>query len=78
MTLVVAFSTTQNLGSIAGAALLGSNQVVATREHASALAQHLVGADPQVVARLQSGTQLLAGALTDPGQQVAQGAALLG
>ena len=77
ITLVVLFSTTQNLGSLAGSALLGSYQFMATRAHASALAEHLVGADPQVVARIQNGTQMLSGALSDPGQQVAQGAALL-
>ncbi len=77
VTLVVLFSATQNIGSIAGSALLGSYQVIATRAHASALAEHLTGADPQVVARIQTGSQLLAGSVSDPGQQVAQGGALL-
>jgi hypothetical protein len=77
VSLVVLFSSTQNIGSVAGAALLGSYQVISTRAHASALAEHLVGADQQVVARIHSGMQLLASAVTDPGQQVAQGGALL-
>jgi hypothetical protein len=77
VSLVVLFSSTQNIGSLAGSALLGTYQVIATRAHASALAEHLVGADPQVVARIQRVTQLLAGAVTDPGQQAAQGGALL-
>ena len=77
VSLIVLFSSTQNVGSLAGAALLGSYQVVATRAHAAALAEHLLGADPQVTARIQTGTQLLAGSLADPAQQVAQGAALL-
>jgi hypothetical protein len=77
VSLVVLFSSTQNIGSLAGSALLGSYQVIATRAHLSALTEHLVGADPQVVARIQTGTQLLAGAVPDPGRQVAQGGALL-
>jgi hypothetical protein len=77
VTLVVLFSTTQNVGGLAGSALLGSYQLVATRAHAAALAEHLTSGDPQVVARIQTGAQLLAGSVSDPGQQVAQGGALL-
>jgi hypothetical protein len=77
VSLVVLFSSTQNVGGIAGAALLGSYQTIATRSHLSALTEHLVGADPQVVARIQTGTQLLAGAVGDPGRQAAQGGTLL-
>jgi MFS family permease len=53
ISLVVLFSSTQNLGGLAGSALLGSYQVIATRAHLSALTEHLTAADPQVVARLQ-------------------------
>jgi hypothetical protein len=61
VSLVVLFSSTQNIGSLAGSALLGSYQVIATRSHLSALTEHLVAADPQVVARIQSqGSVLLA------------------
>ena len=77
VSLVVLFSSTQNVGGIGGAALLGSYQTIATRSHLSALTEHLVGADPQVVARIQTGTQLLAGAVGDPGRQAAQGGTLL-
>jgi MFS family permease len=77
VSLVVLFSTTQNLGSLAGSALLGSYQVIAARAHAAALAEHLVGSDAQVIARLQAGTQLITGAIADPAQQNALGAALL-
>ena len=49
VSLVVLFSSTQNIGSLAGSALLGSYQVIATRSHLSALTEHLVAADPQVV-----------------------------
>ncbi|HEV7607813.1 MAG TPA: hypothetical protein VGO61_10780 [Steroidobacteraceae bacterium] len=77
VTLVVLFSTTQNIGSIAGSALLGSYQTIAARTHAAALAEHLVGTDPQVVARLQAGSRLLAGGVADPAQQAAIGGSLL-
>jgi hypothetical protein len=60
ISLVVLFSSTQNIGSLAGSALLGSYQVIATRAHLSALTEHLVGSDPQVAARIaaQGGPQL--------------------
>jgi len=77
ISLVVLFGSTQNIGGLAGSALLGTYQVFATRSHLSALTEHLVGSDPQVVARVQGGAQLLAGAVADPGQQAAQGGALL-
>lgn len=77
VTLVVLFSTTQNVGGLAGSALLGSVQFAATRAHVSALSDHLSLADPQVVARIQSGTLLVAGSTSDPDRQVAQGTALL-
>jgi MFS family permease len=54
ISLVVLFSSTQNIGSLAGSALLGSYQVSATRAHLSALTEHLIAADPQVAARLQA------------------------
>jgi hypothetical protein len=74
---VVLFSITQNVGGLAGSALLGSYQVARLRAHAGALSEHLIGADPQVAARIQSGTGALSGTLTDPAQQGAQGAGLL-
>jgi hypothetical protein len=77
VSIVVLFSTTQNIGGLAGSALLGSYQLIATQSHASALAGHLVSTDPQVVERIQSGAQLTAGALTDPAQQFASGGSLL-
>jgi hypothetical protein len=75
---IVLFNTTQNVGGLAGSALLGTYQVMATRAHAGSLSERLTSADPQVVARIQSGAASLTGALADPAQQAAQGAALLG
>jgi hypothetical protein len=77
VTLVVLFSTTQNVGSLAGSAILGTYQAAATRAHTSTLAEHLTAADPQVVGRIQDGSRLLAVTAGDPGQQVIQGSALL-
>jgi hypothetical protein len=77
VSLVVVFSSTQNIGGLAGSALLGSYQAIATRSHLSALTDRLVVADPQVIARIQAGTQALAGAVTDAGRRAAQGVAQL-
>jgi len=74
---VVLFSTTQNVGGLLGSALLGTYQVAAARFHASALSDHLIAADPLVVARLQAGAASLGGAINDPVLRSAQGAALL-
>ncbi len=51
---VVMFSTTQNIGGLAGSALLGSYQTVAARNHVAALAEHVLTQDPQIVTRLQA------------------------
>ena len=75
---VVLFSTTQNVGGLAGSALLGSYQIMQARAHAEALAEHLSLGDPQVVQRLQQSSHAISGALTDPVQQGVQGSALLG
>jgi len=77
VTFVVFFSTSQNVGGLAGAALLGSYQTMAARAHAAALSEHLTGFDPQVVARLQSGAASLSDSITDPLARSTQGAALL-
>jgi hypothetical protein len=78
VTFVVLFSTTQNVGGLAGAALLGSYQVIQTRAHAASLQDQVLGADPQVVQRLLSGSASVAGAVVDPALRGAEGAALLG
>jgi len=78
VTFVVLFSTTQNVGGLAGSALLGSYQVIQARNHAATLQDHLLAGDPQVALRLQGGAASIAGAVADPVQRGAQGAALLG
>ncbi len=78
VTILVLFGATQNVGGLAGSALLGSYQTIAARAHAAALSEHVVGFDPQVAARVQAGTNALAGAVGDPLARGAQGAGLLG
>jgi hypothetical protein len=60
---VVLFGLTQNIGSLAGSALLGSYQVIALRMHTQALAARMTGADPLIGARLQDGGAALGQAL---------------
>ena len=65
VSMIVLFSVTQNVGSLLGSALLGSYQIVSTREHAAALSEHLLGTDPQVATRLKAeGPAALSQALT--------------
>jgi len=77
VTFIVLFSTTQNIGGLAGSALLGTYQVASARSHALALAERALPADPVVAARIQTGVQGLAGALVDPSARAAQGAGAL-
>jgi MFS family permease len=74
---IVLFNLTQNVGGLAGSALLGSYQVIETRAHAQTLAEHLVATDPQVASRLLSGATALSGAVVDPVLRTARGGALL-
>jgi hypothetical protein len=61
---LVVFSVSQNVGGLLGASLLGTYQVTRARDHALALSEHLVAADPQVAARLaQQGPAALFGAV---------------
>lgn len=64
ITTLVVFSTTQNIGGLAGSALLGTLQVARVRAHAGALSEHLTAADPLVATRLQSGAAQLNQAVT--------------
>jgi hypothetical protein len=78
VSLIVPFSVTQNIGGLAGSALLGTVQTASAHAHAAALSEHLSAGDPQVVMRLQGGAAALAGAISDPAVRSAEGAALLG
>ncbi|MDV6331956.1 MFS transporter [Asticcacaulis sp. 201] len=60
----VIFNLSQNIGGLAGAALLGSYQVMQTRAHALSLDSHLLASDPQVMARIAGGITSLNGIVT--------------
>jgi hypothetical protein len=75
---VVLFASTQNVGGLAGSALLGSYEFSQARRHAASLAEHISLADRQVAQRLQSGAGVVSGALPDPALRSVEGAALLG
>jgi hypothetical protein len=75
---VVLFAATQNIGALAGSALLGSYEFSQAHRHASYLAEHVSLADAQVVQRLQSSAGAVASALPDTALRTAEGAALLG
>jgi hypothetical protein len=78
VTFIVLFSTTQNVGGLAGSALLGSFQIISARYHSATLAEAVRFDDPQVMARVQSGVSALHGAVSDPTQLAGQGVAQLG
>jgi len=71
------FSITQSLGGLAGAAFLGSFQVMREKFHSHAIVQSLTLTDPQVTARLQTLGGAYGKVLGDPTLRAAEGAALL-
>jgi hypothetical protein len=77
VSMVVLFSVTQNVGGLAGSALLGSLQTIQARAHAVWLSGHLTGFDPQVIERLQSGAMAISATVTDPMLRSLEGAGLL-
>lgn len=74
---IVLFSSTQNMGGLAGSALLGSYQTVQARHHIEILTGQLSANNLQLPGRLQAGTNVLAGSVTDPDRRGREGAALL-
>jgi len=78
ITLVVVFSITQNVGALAGSALMGSYQIERVHVHNDDLAAQLVAGDPQVSARIAGGSTAVAPVVSDPTLRSAEGGALLG
>jgi hypothetical protein len=78
VSLIVVFSITQNVGGLAGSAILGTAQVIYTKEHAASLGEHILGSDPLTVLRIQQGVGVVSNIVTDPAQRIAQGTRLLG
>ncbi len=60
VTMIMLFSFTQNIGSLAGSALVGSMQYTYSREASTILTGDLRGSDPQVQQRIQANASLLA------------------
>ncbi|THD63862.1 MFS transporter [Phenylobacterium sp.] len=77
VTFAVLFSTTQNVGGLAGSALLGTYQVIEARAHAVTLSDHMLPTDPTVAARL-GGAAALSGTVADPLLRTQEGGKLLG
>ncbi len=71
------FGISQQLGGLAGSALLGSFQIIRERFHSEMLVQSLLATDPQVALRLQQLSGAYARALGDPALRQAEGGVLL-
>ncbi|CAN5244764.1 MFS transporter [soil metagenome] len=71
------FSITQSLGGLAGAAFLGTFQIMREKFHSHAIVQSLTLTDPQVAARIQTLGGAYGKVLGDPTLRAAEGAALL-
>jgi hypothetical protein len=78
ITIVVIFSITQNVGALAGSALMGTYEIERVDAHTTDLSAQLVADDPQVAGRLSAGALSVASVVQDPGLRTAEGAALLG
>ncbi len=77
ITLVVLFSITQNVGALAGSALMGSYQIERTHAHRADLSAQLQFGAPAVSARQAGGAAALAPVLVDPALRGAESSALL-
>ena len=75
---IVLFSTTQNVGGLAGSALLGTIQVARARVHSERMAEALSVGDPAVIDRLGIYSSLLQSRVVDPATLRAQANGLLG
>lgn len=77
ITLVVVFSLTQNVGALAGSALIGTYQSIRAQVHSQDLAAQLISGDPATAMRIAGGAAAVASRVTDPTLRNAEGAALL-
>jgi MFS family permease len=73
----VLFGITQNVGGLAGPALLGTFQQYREHEYSTAINSHVDPTDPVVAQRLQQQSQVYARVMTDPVLRQAQGRAQL-
>ncbi|WP_064736020.1 hypothetical protein [Azohydromonas australica] len=73
----VIFGISQNLGGLAGSALVGTFQTWREKFHSSQITEGFTLLDPLVVSRIQAGAAAFAGTQTDPVLRNAQGSAAL-
>ncbi|EIK94104.1 major facilitator transporter [Pseudomonas sp. M47T1] len=69
----VLFGICNNLGSLIGAALLGTYQIVREKFHSSVIVEQLTLLDPRVVARVQSSAASYASTVADPSLRTSLG-----
>jgi MFS family permease len=77
LSFIALFGITQNLGGLAGSALLGTFQVVREKAHSNALVQQIVMNNPLVATRIQQGGAAYGRTIGDPTLRNAEGAVLL-
>jgi hypothetical protein len=73
----VMFGISQNLGSLAGAALLGTYQIVREKYHSSYIVERLVLDNPLVAARVQSGANAYLSSIPNAAARSLQGTSSL-
>ncbi len=78
ITLVVLFSITQNVGALAGSALMGTYQIERVHVHNEDLSAQLTASNPQVISRITGGSIEVSPVISDPELRSAEGGALLG
>jgi MFS family permease len=78
LSFLVVFLATQKVGGFLGSAIYGTFVQWREQFHSERLVERLTSLDPQVAARLKQLGGAYGKVLTDPAQQTAQGAALLG
>jgi hypothetical protein len=74
---IVMFSVLQNLGALAGSALIGTIQVVREKFHSNQLSADITSLNPEVVLRLRQLSGAYASTITDPALLNAEGVAML-
>ncbi|OGN47296.1 MAG: MFS transporter [Caulobacterales bacterium RIFCSPHIGHO2_12_FULL_68_13] len=74
---IVMFSVLQNLGALAGSALIGTIQVMREKFHSNQLSADITSLNPEVVLRLRQLSGAYASTITDPALLNAEGVAML-
>ncbi|WP_395945758.1 MFS transporter [Brevundimonas sp.] len=74
---IVMFSVLQNVGGLAGSALVGTVQIVREKFHSNELAAGITGMDPQVAQRMAQLSGAYSHVISDPALLKAEGVALL-